>query len=110
MNKLFQGYAEKTSEWIDLPRDTDLYEQAVKANAPIRILYESGKSYITQNQDKAIELGLMPSRKTKAAKPKAKAKSKPKSKPKTETVYEAINPVLTMEDGCVVAIDGKSCF
>mgnify|MGYP003644433460 CR=1 FL=1 len=54
MSKLFQGYAVKTSEWIDMPRGTDLYEQAVKANAPIRILYESGKSYITQNQDKAI--------------------------------------------------------
>ena len=42
-------------------------------------------------------------------KPKAKSKTKPKS-PKTETVYEAINPVLTMEGENVVAINGKSCF
>mgnify|MGYP003626988714 FL=1 len=106
MSKLFQGYAVKTSEWIDMPRGTDLYEQAVKANAPIRILYESGKSYITQNQDKAIELGLMPSRKTKAAKPTKSKKSKTSKVKKSETN----NPVLTMEGGNVVAINGKSCF
>ena len=68
-----------------MPRGTDLYEQAVKANAPIRILYESGKSYITQNQDKAIELGLMPSRKTKAAKPTKSKKSKTSKVKKSET-------------------------
>ena len=122
MSKTYEAFDPKSKLWTIIPRDqkckikgksVTLYDACSMLGLPIRVVWPNGSTYIIENEDKARELGLIAGRKTKAAKPKAKAKSKtkPKSKsPKTETVYEAINPVLTMEGENVVAINGKSCF
>ncbi len=113
MSKTYEAFDPKSKLWTIIPRDqkckvkgksVTLYDACSMLGLPIRVVWPNGSTYIIENQDKARELGLIAGRKTKAAKPKAKAKSK------TETVYEASNPVLTMEGGNVVAINGKSCF
>ena len=108
MSKIFQAYNVKTDEWLGIPAGAkitpavqfsleelsghpvsndflgmSLFKFLDMGGLPIRVVHPNGSTYIVKNKDKAEELGLMPSRKTKVAKPTKSKKSKTSKKSET---------------------------